>query len=119
MMLTELGEWLAFLQLKTANSKTQLTSTHLLGDHDDERSQSGTSHSRDGEELDKSADVIGVLADQGRFHAELGVDVVQVTSRLELGVSEFLQRAERVEVFALLDVPTWRFWVLVRKEGGT
>ena len=86
-----------------------LTSAHLLGNHDGERSESGATDARNREQLDESGDIVGLLVDQGGFHSELGINVIQVSSCLQFGVAETLQGIEGISISALLDVPARGF----------
>lgn len=81
---------------------------HLLRDHDHERRQRRTAHARDSEELDEAAEIVALSHDVG-FDFELGVDVVQIASCLDVVESEALQGFESFEVLVLLDVPSRRF----------
>lgn len=58
-----------------------LTSAHLLGNHHDERRQSGATNSRDGEKLDAALQVVR-LADDLCLDLELSVNIIKVSSCL-------------------------------------
>lgn len=58
-----------------------LTSTHLLRDHNNERSQGSATHSRDGKQLNTAFEIVGP-ANNLRFNLELSMDVVEITSCL-------------------------------------
>lgn len=58
--------------------------------------------------MNEAGDIVGPSLDKGSFHAELRIDIVQITGSLELGVSEPLQGTIGIEVSSLFDVPTWR-----------
>jgi hypothetical protein len=87
-----------------------------LRNHDRERSQGGATNSWDGEQLNEASDIVALFVDERCFHAKLGINVVQIAGGLKLGVAKALERLERVFVFALFDVPTWRFWELSEQE---
>jgi len=88
---------------------------HLLGDHHDKDSARGATDARDAKQVDEAGDVVG-LADDGRFDGELGVDVVDVAGGLDRVVAQAQQRAHRVAVPVLLDVPARRLWAEVDKQ---
>ena len=94
------------LILFKAEGEFQLTSAHLLSNHDSEGSKSGAANSWNCKQLDETGDIVGLPFDQGGFHAQLGKDVVKVTGSLELGISKTLERIEGIAISALLDVPT-------------
>jgi len=83
--------------------------THLLGKHDGERREGCATDAGNGEELGEARDVVAALGDKGLFHAQLSVDVVQVTSSLKLGITQALQRLVCICVTLLLDVPARGF----------
>ena len=73
---------------------------HLLGNHDGERSQSSTSHTRDGEKLYKTGQV-GALANDCGFFDQLSMNVVKVTSGLEWRIPKPAERLESFGIFPL------------------
>lgn len=60
---------------------------HLLGQHDHERGEGGATHAGDGEEFHEARDVVA-LPNNRRLLDDLSVDVIQVTSSLEVRVSQ-------------------------------
>ena len=48
--------------------------------------------------------------------ADLGVDVVQVTGSLKLGVSQTPEGSKGFVIATLFDVPTWRLWAEIDTE---
>ena len=81
---------------------------HLLRKHDGERGQGGAADTRNGEQLDESLRVVGLSGD-GAFKLDLRVDVVDIASGLKRRVSQTKQRAVRLVVPVLLDVPARGF----------
>ena len=77
-----------------------------MSDHDNEASKSSTSHARNGEQLSKASEVVGLAHDTG-LDLQLTVDVVEVTSGLNLVVSEAQAGLVRFLVAVLLHVPSW------------
>lgn len=85
--------------------RDDIRTAHLLSQHDDKRSKSGTSDSGNGEKFDEASDVIAAAFDLGFFH-DLGVDVVEITSSLDGCVSKPGQRFICVCISAFLDIPS-------------
>lgn len=61
--------------------RDDVRATHLLRQHDDKGSKSGTSNPGNGEKFDEASHVIAAAFDLGFFHY-LRVDVVEITSSL-------------------------------------
>ena len=55
-----------------------INTAHLLSNHDSPRCQSRTTDSRDGEELAKALEVVGIT-DDVRLDFDLGIDVVEIS----------------------------------------
>lgn len=94
---------------RTPRDISRLTSAQLLGQHDSERSEGSATDTRDREELEEASHIVAAVLDKFRFDAQLGVDVEEIASGLQLGVAEALERLVRLGVLALLDVPAGRF----------
>ena len=99
---------------------------HLLGQHDGEGSEGGAANTGDGEELTDTAGVVGA-ADELVLNLELGADVVDVASNLDLMGTQTSERFPSLDVAALLHQPTRRLGAEVdetkerhgRDEGST
>lgn len=74
---------------------------HLLRNHHGERGEGGTTDSGNGEQLHESGDVV-TLPNDLLLNFELGMDVVEIASRLEWVVSQPQQRFVRFSIFVLL-----------------
>ena len=79
---------------------------HLLGDHDNETGKCGPPHARNGEELSKACEIVG-LAHNAGLNLQLTVDVVEVTGGLDLVMAETQEGLVRLFVAILLHVPPW------------
>jgi len=79
---------------------------HLLSDHDNEAGKCGASHTRNGKQLSKACEVVGLAHDAG-LNLQLAVDVVEVTSGLDLVMAETQEGLVRFFVAVLLHVPSW------------
>ena len=88
-----------------AEESDDIDTAQLLRNHDHERRQCCAANTRDGEELDELTEIVALSHDIG-FNLELGMDVVQVASGLELSVTESFQRLVSVQVAAFLNVPS-------------
>lgn len=99
---------------------------HLLGDHDCEGGESGSSDSRDLEQFHETLDVCCVT-NHILLDLNLCIDVIEISRRHQLVVSELLQGLVGLRKFPLLDVPSRRFWATIDadcqrncwKKGGT
>lgn len=80
-------------------------SAHLLGKHDGEGGEGGAADTGDGEQLAEALSVVG-LPNDVVLDLELGADVVNVTSDLDLVESELAHGFPGILVAALLHVPT-------------
>jgi hypothetical protein len=88
--------------------KMLLTSTHLLRNHDSERSECCSSNTWYGEQLDEAGDIIAVVTSESGLGFKLGVDVIEIAGSLELGITQLFERLESVSIASLLDVPARR-----------
>src|SRR5690349_9195947 len=101
---------------KAKRGKTrQLTTAHLLRDHNNTRRPRSPADAGNRKQLEKSRDHAAVdvqpsLADHDLLLLQESVDVVQITSGLELRVAETDQGVPRRQKFALFHIPTWGFW---------
>lgn len=84
----------------------------MLSNHNSPGRESSTPDSWDGEELDEASKVV-VLLNEGFLNADLGENVVKITSSLELGVTKTLQRSKCFLVATLFNIPSRRFWAEV------
>lgn len=84
---------------------TVLTSTHLLCDHDNERSQSGAADSRNREELHTALEVVR-FADNLCLDLKLRMDVVEIASCLDWAKAKAQQRLPGLTIAVLLDQPS-------------
>jgi hypothetical protein len=91
-----------------AEESDDIDTAQLLRNHDHERRQCCAANTRDGEELDELTEIVALSHDIG-FNLELGMDVVQVASGLNVVESEAFQGLESLEIFVLLDIPSGRF----------
>lgn len=82
--------------------------THLLRDHDGEGGKSGPPDARDGEQLNKSR-CVSSAPHKLLLHFDLCMDVVEITSSLQLGVPQTAQRLVCFAHHSFLDIPPWRF----------
>lgn len=83
--------------------------THLLGKHDGKGGEGCATDAWDSEELSETRDIVATLLDERLFHAQLGVDVVQVAGGLKLAVTQALQGLVSIYEALLLDVPARGF----------
>ena len=79
---------------------------HLLSDHDNEAGKSGAPHARNGEELSKACEIVG-LAHNAGLNLQLAVDIVEVTGGLDLVMAETQEGLVRFFVAILFHVPSW------------
>lgn len=96
-------------------------SAHLLRNHDRKGSQVGAAHAGNGEELAEAGGVVG-LADDLFLNLELGADVEDVASNLDVVEAEHGHGLPCVGVALLLHVPTRGFGAEVdteeERDGG-
>jgi len=94
---------------------------HLLRKHDDTRCDRRSSDSRDGPKLDESLDEAVSLDDLG-FFLDLEVDVVEISSGLNVVVTEATERLESILCSTLLEEPSRRLRAEVdaddKRESG-
>jgi hypothetical protein len=86
---------------------------HLLRDHDHKGSQSRTSDTGDGEQLDEASEEVSMrgnsrLLDEDVFLNELGVDIVEIASGLERAISKSEQSLVCLCVTTFLHQPSRR-----------
>ena len=91
---------------RRAVESDDVDTAHLLGKHDREGGSSGTSNTRDREELDETCDVVAA-ADDICLLLNLGVDIVQIPRSLQRCVTEPTKGLEGFGIAALLDIPSW------------
>lgn len=92
-----------------------VNTTHLLGQHDSEGSASGTTYTRNSEELDEACDIVA-SADDVCLLLDLSVDVIEIASSLERGIAESAKRSEGIRVSTLFDIPSRRFWAEINAD---
>ena len=97
-------------QVSAISKNTSLwnwTTYHLLSDHDDEAGKGSAPHARNGEQLSKACEVVGLAHDTG-LNLQLAVHVVEVAGGLDLMVAETQEGLVRFLVAVLLHIPSWR-----------
>lgn len=90
----------------TYTSLQKLNTYHLLGDHDNEAGKCGAPHTRNGEQLSKACEVVG-LAHDTSLDLQLAMDVVKVTGGLDFVMAESQKGLVSFLVAVLLHVPSW------------
>lgn len=88
---------------------------HLLGNHDDESSDSGAAYSGNGEKLSESSDIVG-LGHNMFLNGELGTNVVEIAGNLDVIVSKLGHGLPSISVATLLHVPTRRLGAEVDED---
>lgn len=89
------------------DSRDDVDTTHLLGNHHHERGEGSAAEARNGEQLDEALGVVGAVQNLP-LDLELGMDVVEVSSGLDGMVTEPEQRLHGLLVLVLFHVPTRR-----------